>query len=102
MQLDAKEFPCLTYTRDLKDWHDFIRRSPKEYKNLIDGVKKECEIIEFRMPPEICNKGKKVFVDTNISIETSGFIALGISFDSSNISSNNESSISLFEKFFKI
>ena len=24
--LDKEEFPCLTYTRDLKDWHDFIRR----------------------------------------------------------------------------
>jgi len=70
VELDAKEFPCLTYTRDLKDWHDFIRRSPEEYKNWIDGVKKECEIIELRMLPEICNKGKKVFVDTNISIET--------------------------------
>ena len=26
--LDKDEFPCLTYTRDLQDWHDFIRRSP--------------------------------------------------------------------------
>ena len=31
-ELDAKEYPCLTYTRDLDDWHDFIsglRRSIK-------------------------------------------------------------------------
>ena len=35
--LDAKDFPCLTYTRDLQDWHDFIRRSPQEYKDWIDG-----------------------------------------------------------------
>jgi hypothetical protein len=69
-ELDSKEFPCLTYTRDLVDWHDFIRRSPKEYKDWIDGVKKECEIIELRMLPEICESGKKVFVDTNISIKT--------------------------------
>ena len=69
-ELDAKEFPCLTYTRDLVDWHDFIRRSPEEYKAWIDGVKKECEILELRMLPEICGHGKKVFVDTNISIET--------------------------------
>ncbi|MBR1441862.1 MAG: hypothetical protein IJ589_11655 [Lachnospiraceae bacterium] len=69
-ELDAKEFPGLTYTRDLEDWHDFIRRSPQEYKNWIDVVKKECEIIELRMLPEICAQGKKVFVDTNISIET--------------------------------
>ena len=69
-ELDAREFPCLTYTRDLKDWHDFIRRSPREYKDWIDGAKKECEILELRMLPEICNQGKKVFVDTNICVET--------------------------------
>ena len=69
-ELDKKEFPCLTYTRDLEDWHDFIRRTPQEYKAWIDGVKKECEILELRMLPEICSRGKKVFVDTNISIET--------------------------------
>ena len=68
--LDAKEFPCLTYTRDLVDWHDFIRRSPQEYKDWIDGVSKECEILELRMLPEICDRGKKVFVDTNICVET--------------------------------
>ena len=68
--LDAKEFPCLTYTRDLEDWHDFIRRTPQEYKDWIDGVRKECEILELRMLPEICGQGKKVFVDTNICIET--------------------------------
>lgn len=68
--LDDKEFPCLTYTRDLEDWHDFIRRSPQEYKDWIDGVTKECEILELRMLPDIYNQGKKVFVDTNICIET--------------------------------
>lgn len=68
--LDAKEFPCLTYTRDLQDWHDFIRRSPQEYKDWIDGAKKECEILELRMLPEICAQGRPVFVDTNISVET--------------------------------
>ena len=73
--MDAKEFPCLTYTRDLKDWHDFIRRSPQEYKNWVDGVKKECEILELRMLPDICSQGKKVFVDTNISIDTLRLIA---------------------------
>ncbi len=69
-ELDAKEFPCLTYTRDLVDWHDFIRRSPQEYKDWIDGVKHECEILELRMLPDICNLDKKVFVDTNIGIAT--------------------------------
>ena len=68
--LDAAEFPCLTYTRDLEDWHDFIRRSPEEYEAWYDGVSKECETLELRMLPGICRKGRPVFVDTNISPET--------------------------------
>lgn len=74
-ELDPKEFPRLTYTRDLKDWHDFIRRTPQEYKDWINGAKRECEIIELRMLPDICSQGKPVFVDTNISIKTLHSIA---------------------------
>ena len=69
-QLDKDEFPCLTYTRDLADWHDFIRRSPEEYKAWIDGAARECETLELRMLPEMCAQGRPVFVDTNISVET--------------------------------
>ena len=47
--LDSREFPGLTYTRDLEDWHDFIRRTPKEYAAWIDGVSKECEILELEI-----------------------------------------------------
>ena len=36
--LSKEDFPCLTYTRDLTDWHDFIRRTPEEYEAWIDGV----------------------------------------------------------------
>ena len=69
-RLDPAEFPCLCYTRDLKDWHDFIRRSPEAYEAWFDGVTKECEALELRMLPDICSQGKLVFVDTNISPET--------------------------------
>ena len=48
-KLDPAEFPCLTYARDLKDWHDFVRRSPEEYEAWYDGVTKECEVLELRM-----------------------------------------------------
>ena len=68
--LDKREFPCLTYTRDLEDWHDFIRRSPEEYAAWIDGAARECEILELRILDELCRQGKPVFVDTNISLET--------------------------------
>ena len=68
--LDPKEFPGLTYTRDLQDWHDFVRRTPDEYEAWIHRTSKECETLELRMLEEICAQGKPVFVDTNICIET--------------------------------
>ena len=69
-ELDSTEFPFLTYTRDLEDWHDFIRRPPEEYKTWMDGVSHECEILELRLLDGLKDKGRPVFVDTNISIET--------------------------------
>ena len=74
-ELTPEEFPCLTYTRDLKDWHDFIRRTPDEYETWIDGAAQECEKLELRILESLCKKGKPVFVDTNISLETLGKIA---------------------------
>ena len=68
--LDSTEFPFLTYTRDLEDWHDFIRRTPEEYKAWMDGVSRECEILELRLLDSLKGQGRPVFVDTNVSIET--------------------------------
>ena len=68
--LDKSEFPCLTYLRDLVDWHDFIRRSPEAYEAWYDGVSKECEILELRILRDLQPGEKPVFVDTNISPET--------------------------------
>lgn len=69
-ELDSKEFPCLTYSRDLQDWHYFVRRIPEEYEAWINGVAKECEILELRILKELSKLEKPVFVDTNISLET--------------------------------
>ena len=73
-ELDSKEFPNLCYTRDLQDWHEFIRRTPEEYVRWLHDTKKECEILEFQILEELLPKpetqGKLIFVDTNIRIET--------------------------------
>lgn len=69
-ELDSDQFPCLTYTRDLQDWHDFIRRTPDEYETWIKGVSKECELLELQILNSLRSTEKMVFVDTNISIET--------------------------------
>lgn len=68
--MDRNEFPNLTYTRDLQDWHEFVRRTPDEYEAWIKGVTKECEILELRILEKLTGDGRPVFVDTNISLET--------------------------------
>lgn len=67
--LDSSEFPCLTYTRDLKNWSDFIRRTPDEYEAWINGCTRECTILELRILEELSAQNKKIFVDTNIPVE---------------------------------
>ena len=52
-ELDPAEFPCLCWSRDLEDWHDFIRRSPEEYEAWYDGVTLECERLELRILEEL-------------------------------------------------
>ena len=69
-ELDKEAFPALCYTRDLADWHDFIRRSPEEYEAWFDAVSKECETLEMRILSGLTGRGKPIFVDTNISLET--------------------------------
>lgn len=68
-QLDKTEFPALTYTRDLKDWTHFIRRTPDEYEKWIKDVTKECTIIELQILKKLLNQNKPIFVDTNIPVE---------------------------------
>lgn len=69
-QLDKEQFPGLTYTRDLEDWHDFIRRTPDEYEAWVDRTSRECETLELRILEQVCRQEKPVFVDTNICLET--------------------------------
>ena len=69
--LDKREYPNLTYTRDLENWADFIRRTPDEYENWIKGVTLECAELELRILDALtAETSKKIFVDTNIPVET--------------------------------
>lgn len=69
-KLSPEEFPGLCYTRDLKDWRHFIRRTPEEYEKWIRCTSKESEILELEILKDLEKENKKIFVDTNISIET--------------------------------
>lgn len=68
-ELDKNEFPNLTYTRDLTDWREFIRRTPDEYEAWIEGCIKECTILEMEILEKLSRENKKIFVDTNIPVE---------------------------------
>lgn len=68
--LDTKEVPNLTYTRDLQDWGEFVRRTPDEYEAWVNGVTKECTVLEIEILKDLVSRTKKkIFVDTNISVE---------------------------------
>lgn len=67
--LNKKDFPALTYTRDLKDWRHFIRRTPDEYEKWINDVTKECTTIELEILEELVKEDRKIFVDTNIPVD---------------------------------
>lgn len=69
IDLDSYEFPALTYTRDLKDWREFIRRTPKEYETWVREVTKECTILELQILEDVSKQDKPIFVDTNIPTE---------------------------------
>ena len=74
--LDWNEFPYLGYTANLEDWAEFIRRTPEEYASWIEGGAKEGEILELRILEDLVKTtDKKIFVDTNISLETLGKIS---------------------------
>lgn len=68
-ELESSEFPGLTYTRDLKNWSDFIRRTPDEYESWIKLVNKECTLLELKILEELSKQNKPIFVDTNIPVE---------------------------------
>lgn len=64
--LERKDFSRLCYTRDLVDWHDFIRRKPDAYEAWINGASRKCEGMEIKILEELAKTGKPVFVDANL------------------------------------
>ena len=69
--LDAKEFPNLTYTRDLQDWREFVKRTPDEYEAWVNGVTKECTVLELEILHKISDENHVLIMlaDPNISVQ---------------------------------
>ena len=60
--------PDLCYNKMLKDWRDFVRRSPEEYERWIYSVGREAA--EFEIAELISlSRDKKVIVDTNVPLD---------------------------------
>jgi dephospho-CoA kinase len=60
--------PDLCYNRSLKDWRDFVKRSPEEYERWIYAVGREAA--EFEVAHLIAvSQNQKVIVDTNIPLD---------------------------------
>lgn len=62
--------PNLCYFDTMKDWQEFVNRTPEEYDNWITGVSREAEELELLLLIRLSATGKKIFVDTNICIDT--------------------------------
>lgn len=59
------QYPNLCYFQTMKDWQEFVSRTPKEYDDWILGCSRE--LVEFEIAYLMhLSKAKKVIVDTNI------------------------------------
>lgn len=68
--IDKEHHPNLSYFDTMKDWQEFISRTPQEYVDWIEGCSKEAESLEIIRLLQLVPKKKKIFVDTNICLET--------------------------------
>jgi len=74
--VDAEHQPNLSYFDTMKDWQEFINRTPEVYDNWIIGTGREAGELEIIRLLQLVlndkfseNPDRKIFVDTNISPE---------------------------------
>lgn len=66
--LTPERYPNLCYFQTMKDWQEFVNRTPKEYEKWIFSNMQEIAEFEIAYLMQI-SKSKKVIVDTNIPYE---------------------------------
>ena len=67
--IDVENQPNLKYFDTMSGWQEFINRSPEEYYNWIQGTAIEASELEILELIRLSEDGRKIFVDTNISVE---------------------------------
>ena len=68
--IDVAHQPNLSYFDTMKDWQEFVNRTPEEYDAWIEGTSREAEQLELLLLIRLAAEGKKIFVDTNIHLDT--------------------------------
>lgn len=67
--VDPVHQPHLSYFETMSGWQEFVTRTPEQYDAWITGSSREAAQLEIIKLLRLCETGKKIFVDTNISIE---------------------------------
>lgn len=66
--ITPEHYPNLCYFQTMKNWQEFINRTPEEYDNWISGSSRE--LVEFEITHLIhISKSQKVIVDTNLPLD---------------------------------
>ncbi len=68
--IDIENQPNLSYINTMSNWQEFISRTPEEYDNWIKGCSYEAAELEIVHLIQLVKQEKKIFVDTNIPLET--------------------------------
>lgn len=67
--VDPVHQPNLSYFSTMSGWREFVTRSPEEYDAWITGCAREAAELEILRLVQLCADGRRIFVDTNISVE---------------------------------
>ena len=65
---DPEHQPNLSYFETMASWQEFVTRSPEAYDAWITGTGREAAELEIIQLLQLCKTGRKIFVDTNISV----------------------------------
>ena len=66
---DPEHQPCTGYFQTMSDWQEFVSRSPEEYASWIEGSAREAAEMEILRLVQLSQEGRRIFVDTNISVD---------------------------------
>ena len=67
--IDPVHQPALSYFDTMSGWQEFVTRSPEEYDAWMVNVGREAADLEIIKLIQLAQTGKKIFVDTNISVD---------------------------------